>query len=102
MAGTDQVLEYKCPCCGAGLKFSQDGQNMACEYCGNTFEIEVVKAYNATLAPDEFVWDNADTASWSEAEAQTMHTFQCPACGWTWLIVWTEISCVGCAASARA
>lgn len=81
MAGTDQVLEYKCPCCGAGLKFSQDGQNMACDYCGNTFEIEAVKAYNATLAPDEFVWDSGDTASWSEAEAQAVQTFQCPACG---------------------
>lgn len=30
-----RVLEYKCPCCNAGLRFGSDAQKLTCEYCGN-------------------------------------------------------------------
>ena len=44
------LLEYKCPCCNAGLVFGSQVQQLKCEYCDNTFEIDAVKAFNETEA----------------------------------------------------
>ena len=78
-----QVLEYKCPCCDAGLVFGENVQKMTCEYCGNTFELDAVKAFHAsqTQAEDTFTWEEAQTQSWSEMEQETMRSFLCPSCG---------------------
>jgi DNA-directed RNA polymerase subunit M/transcription elongation factor TFIIS len=78
------VLEYKCPCCGAGLVFGEDIQKMTCEYCDNTFELETVRAYNEASespAEDVFTKEEATTESWTEAEAEELNCFTCPACG---------------------
>ena len=44
------VMEYKCPCCNAGLAFSGDSQQLSCEYCGTSFELEAVRAFNESAA----------------------------------------------------
>ncbi|MBQ3504842.1 MAG: hypothetical protein IJA75_09095 [Oscillospiraceae bacterium] len=77
------VMEYKCPCCDAALIFGDDTQQMTCEYCGNTFAIEAVKAYNESNQQTEetFDWEEIQTQSWSDSEAETMRAFQCPSCG---------------------
>lgn len=77
------VIEYKCPCCDAGLVFGSDVQQLTCEYCGTTFEIDAVKAYNESRQEqqEQFEWEEADTHTWSEAEQETMRAFQCPTCG---------------------
>ena len=36
------ILEYKCPCCNAGLQFQVGTQKLKCEYCDNTFDLETV------------------------------------------------------------
>ena len=41
-----EVIEYKCPCCNAGLVFGGDTQQLTCEYCNNTFDVDTVKAFN--------------------------------------------------------
>ncbi len=46
-----RVLEYKCPCCNAGLHFGSDAQKLTCEYCGNTFDIDTVRAFNESQDP---------------------------------------------------
>ena len=45
-----RVMEYKCPCCNAGLQFGDKTQQLTCEYCGNAFEIDTVKAFNEAEA----------------------------------------------------
>ena len=42
----NRVLEFKCPCCNAGLRFGAEVQQLTCEYCDNTFDLGVVKAFN--------------------------------------------------------
>lgn len=77
------VMEYKCPCCNAGLTFSGDSQQLSCEYCGTNFDIEAVKAYNESIsenAPKEDQWENAQQ-EWSQEEASHMKAYQCPSCG---------------------
>ncbi len=77
------VIEYKCPCCDAGLVFGEDTQQLTCEYCSNTFEIDAVKAYNDSQQQIEetFDWEEGENQTWSEAEQQTMRSFVCPSCG---------------------
>ncbi len=81
---SQSVLEYKCPCCGAGLAFSEDVQKMQCEYCDNTFDIEIIKEYNESLnkqAQAQVQWDEDQSQTWSEAEQTQMQMFVCPSCG---------------------
>lgn len=81
---TNQVLEYKCPCCDAGLPFSETAQRMKCQYCDNEFDLETVIAYNEDRnqpESSEFHWDASDSKQWSPAEAESLRSFTCPACG---------------------
>ena len=76
------VLEYKCPCCDAGLKFEADAQKLSCEYCGNSFDLEAVEAYNESSTPAEsFNWAEAETTGWTDDEQLHIQNFQCPSCG---------------------
>ncbi len=78
------VVEYKCPCCNAGLIFGSQVQQLKCEYCDNTFDIDTVKAYNeseTTQQNEDFSWDQPETQEWSESEQTALNAFQCPACG---------------------
>ena len=79
-----RVIEYKCPCCGAGLPFGSECQQMTCEYCDTTFEIDAVRAFNerSTHASEEsFSWEQAKSAEWSEEEWASLRMFHCPSCG---------------------
>jgi len=79
-----RVIEYKCPCCNAGLSFEDDSQQLNCEYCGNSFEIEAVKAFNEASAEtdrEEVQWEPEEKEVWSEEEQKTLRAYQCPSCG---------------------
>lgn len=78
------VIEYKCPCCNAGLVFEHDSQQLTCEYCDNTFEIEAVKAFNEVppdVQKEEFVWDKTTEQAWNQEEQESIRLFRCPSCG---------------------
>ncbi len=79
-----RVMEYKCPCCTAGLKFGPNVQKLKCEYCENEFELDAVKAFNedASAAPVEsFEVDDTPKETWTAEEQEIMHVFVCPSCG---------------------
>lgn len=78
------VIEYKCPCCSAGLKFDGSSQQLTCEYCDNSFDMETVRAFNESEArndTDDFHWENSTQTQWSEEEQNIMRSFVCPSCG---------------------
>ena len=78
------VLEYKCPCCDAGLVFGNDIQKMKCDYCENEFDLETVRTYNENLnttGSDAFQWEDTQSNTWSEEEQAILQNFVCPACG---------------------
>lgn len=84
VATETHVIEYKCPCCNAGLVFEDDAQRLTCAYCDNTFEIDAVKAFNESQSarqPEEFHWEDRSDQTWSQEEQQSMRLFQCPSCG---------------------
>ena len=78
-----RVLEYKCPCCNAGLAFDGSAQQLTCAYCDNIFDIDTVRAFNEQPQNDTeaFQWDNSQQSSWSQEELGAMQSFVCPSCG---------------------
>lgn len=84
MEESTRVLEYKCPCCNAGMVFGSHIQKLKCEYCDNVFEFETVRAYNEMeAAPEtsEFQWEDTQDQQWSETEQESLRAFVCPSCG---------------------
>lgn len=84
MTQTQQVMEYECPCCGASLIFASGTQQMTCQYCDNTFELEAVQAYHESKnppSPQEEHWESSENAQWSQAEQKTVRTYTCQSCG---------------------
>lgn len=83
MRDNARVVEYKCPCCNAGLVFGEETQQLKCEYCDNSFDIDTVRAYNESTGQqaEEFFWEEPSSQSWSEQEQNVLRTFQCPSCG---------------------
>ena len=84
MTQTDRILEYECPCCGATLSFGAETQQMTCQYCDNTFELDTVKAFQENkkpIEPEPEHWETAGGAEWSEAEYNQVTTYTCQSCG---------------------
>ena len=84
MDARSNVIEYKCPCCSAGLAFDGQVQKLTCEYCDNTFDLDTVKAFNDSKSIgnfEDFSWETKESQEWTEEEGTSLNVFQCPACG---------------------
>lgn len=84
MSNAQNVLEYKCPCCGGGLSFSGAEQKLTCEYCDNSFDLETVKKYNASINladSQDFNWEEQQDVQWSTEEQNKMRSYICNSCG---------------------
>lgn len=78
------VIEFKCPCCNAGLRFQGGTQLLTCEYCENTFDLSAVQAFNESAAvpqTEEVQWEEAPNNEWAQEEQSKLQSFQCPSCG---------------------
>ena len=84
MTEQTRVIEYKCPCCNAGLFFGNDTQQLTCGYCDNTFDVDAVRAFNESQREPEqaqIQWQDTPKQEWSEEEQQHIREFHCPSCG---------------------
>ena len=84
MATTKEVLEYECPCCGAGLQFKGNSQKLKCEYCDNQFDIGTVIAYSdakETDGPQTLSWEKQSREVWNAQAGADVCAFHCPSCG---------------------
>ena len=76
-----ELLQYKCPCCGGGIEFDSQSQNMKCPYCDTEFDTETLKAYDEdtkTVGADEIEWNTSDEAEWNE---DGVYVYSCQNCG---------------------
>lgn len=83
MPNAPEILEYKCPCCDAGLRFSGAEQKLTCEYCDNSFELDTIRQYNEALNDTQeegFEWDDHEDVQWTGDEQEQMRTFLCQNC----------------------
>ena len=77
------AIEYKCPNCGASLKFDAKSQKVVCEFCGSEFEPEVLKKYDQELSEkkeEKLDWEDS-TKEFSKAEAASLNLYTCNSCG---------------------
>lgn len=80
-----QLLEYKCPSCGASLQFDSGSQQVVCPYCDSTFDPQSLIDYDAFLKQDAAnanseTWEK-DAELWEKDEASGLNVYVCGACG---------------------
>ena len=79
-----ELQEYKCPCCGGGIRFDSKAQKLKCPFCDTEFEMEALQQYDATLKQekkDDMKWEKAEGSAWKEGEEQGLNTYHCESCG---------------------
>lgn len=80
----DNVLNIKCPNCGAPLNFSPHDGEVVCQYCDSTFKAEVLeKLFNDSQEDTKALeWGEVTPGSdWGEGEENTLQVYSCPSCG---------------------
>lgn len=81
------VEQYKCPNCGAAIKFKAKSQNLKCEYCECEIDIDALQQYNAVSQEHEnqVEWDSYEevkgTDGWNENEKKEVKKYACNSCG---------------------
>ena len=80
-----QLLEYKCPACGASLQFDSGSQQVVCPYCDSSFTPQSLIDYDAFLQQsaanaDSETWEK-DAELWEKDEASGLNVYVCGACG---------------------
>ena len=80
-----QLLEYKCPACGASLQFDSGSQQVVCPYCDSSFSPQSLIDYDDFLKQDEAnahsdTWDK-NPEQWAKDEASGLNVYVCGACG---------------------
>ena len=75
-------VQYKCPCCGAALKFSPKTQKLSCKSCGNQYDLETMEGYEQeekSPGEQDLHWE------YKKAEQGAKRTedglYICPSCG---------------------
>ncbi|MBR0507216.1 MAG: hypothetical protein IJJ86_01245 [Clostridia bacterium] len=80
-----QLLEYRCPACGASLQFDSASQQVVCPYCDSSFSPQSLIDYDAFLKQDAAneqsdSWKK-DPTVWEKDEATGLNVYVCAACG---------------------
>lgn len=70
-----EAVQYKCPACGAGLKFNAENQDFKCEYCDSVFKEEDF------LDKDEALSHPMHEAADNNDEFENALLYSCPSCG---------------------
>lgn len=80
-----QLLEYRCPACGASLQFDSGSQQVVCPYCDSSFSPQDLIDYDSFLEQDakndtSDAWSK-DAERWEKDEATGLNVYVCAACG---------------------
>jgi DNA-directed RNA polymerase subunit RPC12/RpoP len=77
------VLNFKCPCCGAKLTFSGKTEQMTCEYCDASFTMEQAKAAQEAEAEDaassSMTWTTTEQLLITDENGK-VSGYRCPSC----------------------
>lgn len=77
------VLNFKCPSCGAALNFSGKTGEMTCDYCGASFTMEQAKAAQEAekqdAASSDMTWTTTEQLMIKD-ESGKIKGYKCPSC----------------------
>ena len=75
--------EYKCPACGAPIRYDVTKESMSCRFCKNTFDMEYINSH-IVIPIDEklsdFDWVDRAKYVWEPYELDELEEFHCPSC----------------------
>lgn len=91
----NQITNYQCPNCTGPLHFVGASGKLACDYCGQSFEVDEIEALyaekekaaaDAQQAAEEKAaadgdWDTSGFSDDWGADAEGMKAYSCPSCG---------------------
>lgn len=80
----EEMLEYKCPCCGGAIQFDAKAQKLKCPYCDTEFEVDLLKTLaeqDQEAQEDDLTWEARPESQWQEEETQGMRVYACQSCG---------------------
>ncbi|WP_295069775.1 hypothetical protein [Ruminococcus sp.] len=78
------VTEYKCPSCGAPMRFDINDQSMVCRFCSKKYDLEYVRSHFNEIADDklsDFDWVDRTKYVWEPYEQEKFEEFECSSCG---------------------
>lgn len=79
-----EATTFQCPCCGAGLAFDANTQELACASCGNVFPLEGVEQAAQIQLEDttdaQMHWD-MPAARAMAADEGFLQAYRCETCG---------------------
>lgn len=80
----DNIQNFKCPCCDAGLEFSPLNGKLHCSSCGNDFEVvamqQMTDAENS-VGESKFDWENYVKREFNTEDVNGISGYTCPSCG---------------------
>ncbi|MDO4649295.1 MAG: hypothetical protein Q4B26_11665 [Eubacteriales bacterium] len=80
---SSDMKQYKCPSCGGPMHFDSAAQQLLCEYCKNTIDIdgEDLENFFGNLGQEDINWQQDTSMEWQQGEADQLRTFYCESCG---------------------
>ena len=85
---SDSITNYQCPACGGPLHFSNESQDLACDYCDSHFSVSDIETYYAEKDDAAASSGTEDTGTWTldsnqewGLEEANLRTYNCPSCG---------------------
>ncbi len=80
-----EVIQYKCPCCDAGIVFNSATGKVKCPYCDTEFDVEDLENYEKVLGEksklsEDINWDISDEMQWEDDESQQFGVYTCNNC----------------------
>lgn len=72
-----EAVQYKCPACGAALKFDAEKQDFICEYCDSVFKEEDFFKADENLNVEENKVEERE----AQADFENAVLYICPSCG---------------------
>ncbi len=78
-----EILNFKCPCCGAKLTFSGKTEEMTCEFCDASFTMEQAKeaqeAEKEDAAASDMTWTTSEHLLIKDENGK-VQGYRCPSC----------------------
>lgn len=79
-----EVIEYKCPNCGAPMKYNIKNEKLSCRFCCNTYDLEYIRSHFIEVTDEklsDFNWVDRTKYVWEPYDQDYHEEFQCPSCG---------------------
>ncbi len=84
----DAMIVYKCPDCGAEIKYDITEGKLICKYCDAEFDASELQSYDKDVKgkkPEDFEWrkfkEGENDENWEPDDLTKLTTFECSHCG---------------------